>query len=397
MDAFFAAVEVLDHPRLRGLPVIAGGSRNGERGVVCSATYEARRFGVRSAMPASEAKRLCPDAVFMPLRFARYKDLSTKVYRIFDAFSPTVQPVSIDEAFLDLSGEFAAAQKAARAIQERIVRELGLWASVGLATSKALAKIASDLEKPKGFVVVLPGEERDFLAPLSVRRIWGVGPKAQESLGRLGIETIGDLSALGRKTLSALLGGFGERLYDLSQGVDFKKVQRREKGDRRSISGQSSFGNRVRGWDGLEERLLELAQRVTIRARDKDFLAKTLTLHVRYRDFGTASRSASMTPPTNATGPVFRKAAFLLRNLYRGGRSFTRVGIALSNLLVDEGVQLDLFTTPGKSIEERVDRVLDEVRKKLGKGALKRARLLSLGKNEYVEGVRSEGVRSREP
>jgi len=224
MDAFFAAVEVLDHPRLRGLPVISGGSRNGERGVVCSATYEARRFGVRSAMPASEAKRLCPDAVFMPLRFARYKDLSKKVYRIMGAFSPTVQPVSIDEAFLDLSGEFKSAVKAARAIQERIDRELGL----------------------------------------------------------------------------------------------------------------------------------------------------------------PASRSASVTPPTNATAPVFRKAAFLLRNLYRGGRSFTRVGIALSNLLSDEGVQLDLYTTPGKSTEERVDRVLDEVRKKLGKGAIKRARLLALGKNEYI-------------
>jgi DNA polymerase-4 len=378
MDAFYAAVEVLDHPDLRGRPVIAGGSRDGTRGVVCSATYEAREYGVRSAMPAVQAKQLCPHAVFMPLRFPRYESLSREIHAIFDAYTPRVQPVSIDEAFLDLGsrGGFDAAVTTAREIKSRILGEVGLTASVGVAPGKALAKIASDLQKPDGFVVVRPGGEEAFLEPLSVGRIWGVGPRTRENLEKLGIQTIGELRRLGPETLKKVFGKYGEALYRISRGIDRSKIRTLPESERKSISAQNAFGRPRRSWEEYEEILLELAERVTSRARKKGFLARCITLGVRTPDFRSASRSVTVDPPTNATEHVFRAAAGLLRRMRSVHTKFTRLGIGLSRLLADEGIQGSLFDGKGDEAHRRIDRVLDEVREKLGRGALSRARLL---------------------
>ncbi len=378
MDAFFAAVEVHDHPALRGKPVIAGGSADGKRGVVCSATYEARKYGVRSAMPASKAKSLCPDAVFMLLRFARYESVSEQIGRIFLDFTPLVQQVSIDEAYLDLTGRegFDGAVEEAREIQRRILDETGLTASVGVATGKMLAKIASDHGKPNGFVVVRPGEEAGFLAPLPVSAISGVGPKTTASFEKLGIRTIGEIGRLGPKAMERVFGLYGARVYRFSCGLDESRVAEHGSRMRGSISAQSAFGSSRTTWDEFEEVLLDLAERVASRARRKGYLGRTVSLRVRYRDFRSASRDATLRAATSGTEAIFKAAAGLLRKISASGAGFTRLGIALSNLEHDEGEQLNMFGPEGGDSHRRVDGVMDEIRRKLGHDAVVRGRLL---------------------
>jgi DNA polymerase-4 len=378
MDAFYASVEVHDDPRLRGKPVIVGGSPDGSRGVVCSATYEARAFGVRSAMPAGVAHRLCPQAVFLPVRIDRYVAVSDRIHELFLEFTPRVEPLSIDEAFLDLSGPggFEDAVRQAHAVKARIREETGLTASVGLASNKSVAKIASDLRKPDGFVVVRPGEEQAFLDPLPVSKLWGVGPKTEEELAKLGVRTVLDLRVLDPVDVERRFGKWGAKLHELACGRDDREVADPGEHERGSIGAQSTFERDLGAWADLEERLLGLAERVARRARAKGLAGRTLTLRARYPDFRTVTRNLTLKTPSRTTETLYRAAADLLRRLMRPGDRFRLLGISLSHLCERFAVQKDLFEEPGEPHGDRVDRAMDAVLSRVGENAVVRARLL---------------------
>jgi DNA polymerase-4 len=397
MDAFYAAVEVLDDPRLRGKPIVVGGSPDGSRGVVCSASYEARRFGVRSAMPARTALHLCPSAVFLPVRMSRYEEMSSNVHALFHEFTPLVQSISVDEAFLDLSGfgGFAGAVGVARNLKARIREALGLTASVGVAPNKSLAKIASDLEKPDGFVVVTPGKEQAFLDPLPVRRIWGVGPRAESILAELGIHTVRQLRDFGRPTLKKRFGKWGEQLFLLARGIDERDVEGSGEWERKSISAQSTFPTDLSRWEDLEERLLELSERVSRRARAKGLAGRTVVLRARYPDFRTVTRNRTLEIPTRSTAVLFRTAADLLRILLRPKDAFRLLGVGLSQLTDRIVVQRGLFDAVEEPIGDRIDRVMDTVEAEAGRDALVRARLLP-AKRRRKERAKAESERKKE-
>ncbi len=390
MDAFYVAVEVLDDPRLAGKPLVVGGSPDGARGVVCSASYEARAFGVRSAMPAAVARRLCPPAVFLPVRMNRYEEVSKRVHALFRESTPRVQPVSVDEAFLDLSGfgGFSEAVEKAREVKTRIRDRLGLTASVGVASNKSVAKIASDLEKPDGFVVVRPGQEQDFLAPLPVSRIWGVGPKADEALARMGVRRVRELRAVEKGVLVRRFGTWGEQLFLLCRGVDERDVEEPREGGRKSVSAQSTFPDDLRRWADLEEALLALSERVAARARAKGLAGKTVTLRARYPDFRTVTRNQTLERPTRSTETLYRASAGLLEKLMRPGDAFRLLGVGLSGLTEKVVVQRGLFEESGEKVGERIDRVMDEAAAEIGDGALVRGRLLPRAQRRKKRGNR---------
>jgi DNA polymerase-4 len=379
MDAFYASVEVHDDPRLKGKPVIVGGSPDGSRGVVLSSTYEARAFGVRSAMPAAAAKRVCPSAVFVHGRMDRYVAVSDRIQDLMQEFSPLVEPVSIDEAFLDLSGfgGFDAAVEQARRLKARIREDQGLTASVGVASNKSVAKIASDLRKPDGFVVVRPGEEQAFLDPLPVSRIWGVGPRTEESLARWGVRTIRDLRLVDRRELERRLGKGGRKLHELARGIDARGVAAPGEREQGSIGAQSTFERDLSAWPDLEERLLSLAERVARRAREKGLAGRTVTLRARYPDFRTVTRNRTLDRPARSTEALYEAACELLRRLARPGDRFRLLGIALSGLCERVVVQKGLFEEPGEAAADRVDRAMDAVLSRVGERSIVRARLLN--------------------
>jgi len=393
MDAFYVAVEVLDDPRLRGKAVVVGGSPAGSRGVVCSASYEARAFGVRSAMPAITAKKLCPGAVFLPVRGSRYSEMSSRIHALFGRFTPRVQPISIDEAFLDLSGfgGFEGAVREARFLKKTILETLGLTASVGVASNKSVAKIASDLEKPDGFVVVPPGTERDFLDPLPVRRIWGVGPKAGASLAELGIRTVGQLREFDRDTLLRRFGKWGNQLYLLCRGIDDRDIEIPEDAGAGSVSAQSTFHRDLDLWEDLEEQLLQLSERVSRAARAKGLAGRTVTLRARYPDFRTVTRNRTLASPTRSTDVLYRTAAELLRVLSRPGDRFRLLGVGLSRLTDRILVQRGLFEEEGETVGERIDRVMDQARDRIGSEALVRGRLLKAARRRRERRARRGG------
>jgi DNA polymerase-4 len=378
MDAFYAAVEVLDDPHLAGKAIVVGGSPDGSRGVVCSASYEARKFGVRSAMPAGQAKRLCPHAIFLPGRMGRYEEVSHRIRDVFHEFTPGVQPVSVDEAFLDLCGfgGFEGAVVVARNIKEAIGSRLRLTASVGVASNKSVAKIASDLQKPDGFVVVPPGREQEFLDPLPVKRIWGVGPKADASLAALGIRTVRQLREFDKATLKKRFGKWGGQLWLLCRGIDEREVEGEGEWERKSVSAQSTFAEDLSRWEDLEERLLELAERVCRRARAEGLAGKTVTLRARYPDFRTVTRNRTLDRPTRSTEVLYRTASDLLRKLVRPDDAFRLLGVGLSQLTDRVIVQRGLFEETREAKGDRIDRVMDVVEAEAGREAIVRARLL---------------------
>jgi DNA polymerase-4 len=372
LDAFYASVEVLDDPSLRGKPVIVGG-RPGERGVVSAASYEARRFGVHSAMPLRTAARRCPQGVFLPGRPDRYRELSERVMAIFAAYTPLVEPISLDEAFLDVSGSAAAfgdGETIGRRVKERVRTEVGLVVSVGVATNKLCAKVASDLRKPDALVVVPPGEEAEFLAPLPIRRLWGVGPQAQAALADYGVTTIGQLAALPPETLHRRFGRHGDDLGARARGLDASGVEPFHAP--KSVGHEHTFGTDTADVGRLEATLLDLAESVASRLRRHELVAGAVQLKLRYEGFETLTRQAPLPSQTHEAEPIYRTAIGLLGRTLVAGRGVRLIGVTAISLT--DAQQLTLFDAPPRA--ERLTRSIDIVRQRFGERAITRARLL---------------------
>lgn len=373
LDAFYASVEVLDDPTLRGKPVIVGG-RPDERGVVSAASYEARRFGVHSAMPLRTAARLCPTGVFVSGHPNRYRDLSIEVMSIFASYTPLVEPISLDEAFLDVTNSAAAfgdGPDIARQIKERVRDHVGLVVSVGVATNKLCAKVASDLRKPDALVIVEPGDEAAFLAPLPVSRLWGVGPQARQALGDYGVTTIGELAALSEATLRRRFGNHGVELAMRARGIDASVVEPLHAP--KSIGHEHTFSIDTSSREQLEAMLLDLAESVATRLRRHDLAAGAVQLKLRYEGFETLTRQVSLSGEVRESEPLYAAAVALLRRTLVAGRAVRLIGLTAISLT--DAQQLTLFD--GQPRNERLARSLDAVRERFGEGAITRARLLS--------------------
>jgi len=373
LDAFYASVEVLDDPSLVGKPVIVGG-RPDERGVVSAASYEARRYGVHSAMPLRTAARHCPHGVFLPGRPHRYRELSEQVMAIFADFTPLTEPISLDEAFLDVTASERAlgtGETIARRIKQRVLDEAGLVVSVGVATNKLVAKVASDLRKPDALVVVPPGEEAAFLAPLPIRRLWGVGPQAQGALAEFGVTTIGQLAALPPATLRRRFGRHGDDLAARARGIDRSAVQPFHAP--KSIGHEHTFDVDSADVRRLEATLLDLAESVASRLRRHELAAGSVQLKLRYEGFETLTRQAPLPRQERDSAPLYQAALALLRRTLVEGRGVRLIGLTAINL--SEVQQLTLFDAGARN--ERLTQSIDAVRSRFGDGAITRARLLA--------------------
>jgi DNA polymerase-4 len=374
MDAFYASVEQLENPALKGKPVIVGGVESG-RGVVSSASYEARAFGIHSAMPVSQARRRCPHGVYLPGRHALYVEYSRRIMDVLSDFSPVIEQVSVDEAFLDMAGTeglFGDAEESGRRIKTAIVRRTGLTASLGAAENKFLAKLASDARKPDGLMVVRPGEAQAFLDPMPVGRLWGVGKKTVQELHQVGLYTIAQLRAHSLEALAAHFGGdFARHLHELAHGRDGRELETgaREK----SISHECTFETDLSHPEALCASLLELSERVARRARKEGLAGRTVTFVWRNPDFSRQSHARSLAEPTHDSSVLYRTAADLFREVAgKGGRRFRLIGVRLSNFSQD-AQQLSLFRTPASPA--RIDKAMDAVRDRFGEDAIRRARL----------------------
>src|SRR5216684_914134 len=312
MDAFYASVEERDNPDLVGKPVIVGGTAEG-RGVVCAANYVARQYGIHSAMPAVTAVRLCPQGVFLPLRMDHYAQISREIREILDRFTPLVEPLSLDEAFLDVTGcegLFGPAPQIGRKIKEEIRSRVRLVASVGVAPNKFLAKMASDLKKPDGFVVVAPRGIHDFLDPLPIGRLWGVGKVSGKAFQKLGITTIGQLRQLSMAILEGHFGKSGRHFWQLANGIDDRRVIPDR--EAKSISHETTFAEDIGRLDVLREWLMEQTEQVARRLRRHQLVGRTVQLKIRFQDFSTITRSQTLSEPTNITQEIWQAAAELL-------------------------------------------------------------------------------------
>ena len=370
MDAFYAAVEVLDRPELKGKPVIVGGSR--ERGVVSSASYEARKFGVHSAQPIATAARLCPQGVFLPVRMWRYQEVSQQIFKIFQRFSPLVEPLSLDEAFLDVTGStrlFGSPEEIARKIKEQVVEETGLTVSAGAAPSKFVAKIASDIQKPDGLTIVPGGTVREFLEPLPIEKLWGVGKATRRILAHLGVKTIGDLGLLSSKLLARKLGKQGLHLYLLAKGIDEREVEPER--EVKSIGHEDTYAMDISDLGEARRELLSLANKVAKRLRGYGLVGKTVTLKVKYYDFVQITRSITLGEPTDDCREIFQRCCNLLGKTEVGKRPVRLFGISLSQLSdLDEARQLALFAAEEADKRRRLNKALDTISEKFGNGAI---------------------------
>jgi DNA polymerase-4 len=371
MDAFFASVEQLDDPALRGLPVLVGGG--GNRGVVTAASYEARVFGCRSAQPMAVARRLCPQAKIVPTRFARYREISQKMFAIFDQYSPLVEPLSIDEAFLDLTGisrSAGGAEETARRLKQQIKTELCLTASVGVAPNKFLAKLASDLQKPDGLVVIPTDQIESILGPLPVGKLWGIGPVTAEKLNRIGIHRIGDLRHRSGDDLQRLLGRDAQRLIRLANGQDDRPVvpDRQAK----SIGQENTFGVDVTDRDEVRRALFEHVEHVGRRLRQHGLFARSVSLKIRYGEFETITRSTTFNEATCSTQELWTAAAALFDAWATGAfRPVRLIGMTAGQLSTGPG-QLALFPDPKNERQKKVDTIADQITARFGSGAIRR-------------------------
>ncbi len=376
LDAFYASVEQRDHPEYRGKPVIVGGGPN-ERGVVSAASYEARTFGVHSAMPLREAAKRCPHGIFVPGRFEAYEEASDAVMALFAVRTPLVEPISLDEAFLDVTGSahlFGGPEACARELKRDVREQVGLVLSVGMASNKLCAKVASDLRKPDGFVIVPRGGEAAFLAPLPLARLWGVGPKTRTVLEDLGMRTIGDLAAADPALLEARLGEHGATIVRRAKGIDDDREVVADPGDPKSIGHAHTFDQNTLDRAQIESTLLRLSEGVGRRLRRHKLRGRTVTLQLRVAPFETRTRQRTLHDSTSDDLAIYETARALLRDALAADREAGRVspvrlvGVTMSGLI--GGEQLDLFTGARVS---RLNAALDAVRAKFGDDALDRA------------------------
>jgi DNA polymerase IV len=369
LDSFFASVEQRDDPRLRNRPVIVGG------GVVLAASYEAKAYGVRSAMGGRQAQRLCPDALVVPPRFSAYVEASKQVFAIFDDTTPLVEGISIDEAFLDVGGLrrlVGPPEQIATTVRSRVREEVGLPISVGIARTKYLAKVASAVSKPDGLIVVEPEREEQFLLPLPVERLWGVGAVTAEKLHRLGIRTVGQLAELEEATTERLFGrAAGAHLHALARLRDPRPVNTTQR--RGSIGSQRALGSRPRSHDELDLMLTQLVDKLARRLRDGDRTARTVVLQLRFGDFAKATRSRSVRVPTDRTSVFLDIARGLLRTARPEieERGITLIGLSLAQLGHGESFQPELPIDWGEGA--RLDAVLDTLRDRYGATSVTRA------------------------
>jgi DNA polymerase-4 len=374
MDAFYASVEERDRPELVGLPVIVGGTPDG-RGVVAAANYAIRKFGVHSAMPTARALRLCPQAIVLPPRLDYYAEVSRQIRAIFDRYTPLVEPLSLDEAFLDVGGSeglFGPAPQIGRQIKQDIKRELKLVASAGVAPNKFLAKIASDLNKPDGFLIVQPEEVQEFLDPLPVARLWGVGRVADGVLASLGIRTIGDLRKHPVDLLRQQFGKVGDHLWELAHGVDDRPVVPDR--EAKSISHETTFAADIEEMEVLRAWLLELTEQVARRLRRHQLRGRTVGLKVRFADFSTITRSQTLPQATNVTMELWRAADELLTRRLPTRRLEVRLlGMGVSGLDGSPLQQRTLFDEEGHAKQTQLDAAADQIRQQYGPAGLGRA------------------------
>jgi DNA polymerase-4 len=373
MDAFYAAVEQRDRPELRGRPVIVGADPRG-RGVVSACSYEARVFGVRSAMPISRAYRLCPHGVYLPVDMDKYGRVSTEIMTILADFTPLVEPVSVDEAFLDLTGTetlWGPPLEAVRRIKRRIRTETGLTASAGLAANKFVAKVASDLEKPDGLVVVPPGGEATFLAPLPIERLWGVGKSTAKELDALGVTTIGQLQRLSPAVLQARLGPHGSDLLDLAFGRDSRAVEPFT--EPKSMGAESTFGHDTRDVAKIQETMRAQAERVARELRAAGLAACRITLKLRWADFHTLTRSHTGDPTQDGL-EIYRRAATLLAREPMV-QAVRLIGVSASTFRAQAHGQLPLLDRAAVR-REQLARAVDRITARFGRSAILPARLL---------------------
>jgi DNA polymerase-4 len=372
MDAFFAAIEQRDDPRLRSKPVVIGSDpkRGKGRGVVSTCSYEARRFGIHSAMPISEAYRACPHAIFLPVDMEKYETVSSGIYEIFFSFTPDVEPIGIDEAFLDITGSHhlfgtSAALETCRLIKSRIKEKIGLTASVGLAPNKMAAKIASDLRKPDGLVEVTAKGLLDFLWPLDIRRIWGLGPKAGELLHAMGIRTIGDLAKADPTELKKRFGKYGFHFIELANGIDDRPVL--PEAEAQSISNEHTFSEDTQDPQKIENSLMRLSEKVSARLRGGCMQCKTVTLKIRLSGFHTYTRSITMPLYTNFADTLYKEAKALYNKFERGGKSVRLIGVKASGI-VPAGQIVGLFESDACRKQEKLHTAIDIIRNKFGEG-----------------------------
>ena len=378
MDAFYASIEERDDPQLVGRPVIVGGTPQ-QRGVVAAANYEVRRFGVHSAMPTATALRLCPQAVVLPVRMPHYADVSGEIRAILERYTPLVEPLALDEAFLDVTGSepiFGSAETIGRRIKADIRREVRLVASVGVAPNKFLAKVASDLEKPDGFVVVRPDAVQQFLDPLPVGRLWGVGRVTGATFERLGIDTIGQLRRLSESTLEELFGRSGGQLWRLAQGIDDRQVVPDR--EAKMISHETTFAQDIADVGMLRAALLELTEQVGRRLRRHGLSGRTVHIKVRSADFRTITRAQTLSRPTDVTQELWQVACELLTQRVPKEHLPARLlGIGVSALQASTQAQQQLFEAEEHRRLGQLDVVADRIRDRFGAAAIQRATRLA--------------------
>jgi DNA polymerase-4 len=370
LDAFFVSVEEALNPELKGIPVIVGGDPE-RRGVVASASYEARPFGIYAGMPLTKARRLCPQAIFIRANFSRYRDASNKFMKILADFSPDIEPLGLDEAYLDVTGyegPYGSPQKLARAIKERINKELNVTASVGVGTCKVVAKIASALCKPDGLLEIAPGEEQAFLNPLPVAKLPGVGEKTEHSLKEMGITTIGELASLPLDTIIRRFGATGAVLHSYARGIDAREVE--APGEAKSISQQLTFAHDTLDRNFLEANLHNLCQEVCWELRSQNKRSKCVAIKLRYADFDTITRQVSLKEASDVTQVIFAAAQQLLsRTLAKQEKPIRLIGIRISSLVREEK-QLPMFDSRVTKFGH-LDQAVDRIRKKYGLSAIK--------------------------
>jgi DNA polymerase-4 len=384
MDAFFAAVEQRDHPEYRGKPVIVGADPKGGkgRGVVSTCSYEARKFGVHSAMPISQAYKLCPHGIYVWPNGRLYQQVSKEIFNLLYGFTDAIEPLSIDEAFLDVTGSiklFGDGPEIAAKIKKRIKDEIKLTASIGVAPNKYLAKMASDLEKPDGLVVVHPDKIDEFLAPLDISRLWGAGIKTQATLKKMGIHTIGDLFKYPRDILEKKMGKLGDHFYNLAHGIDPRHVEIDE--IVKSISNEHTFAHDINDVNILYKTILQLSEKVGYRLRKKGLQGRTIHLKLRYENFSTITRNKTLASAIDSTQVLFSVIKELFDNNYQQGRKVRLLGVGISGFKNEEGDQLSLFDNQIKK-HDRLDQLQDALTNRFGKHIISRAESLN-GNNHY--------------
>lgn len=375
MDAFYASVEQFDYPEYKGWPVIVGADPKGGtgRGVVAACSYEARKFGVHSALPISRAWKLCPEGVYVRPRMQRYAEVSGQIMEVFRRYTDLVEPLSIDEAFLDITGStalFGPPEKIARSIKQEIREHTGLTASVGLAPNKFIAKIASDIKKPDGFMIVQENEIERFLRELPISRLWGVGPKTEQRLHDLGFRTIGQIADANRESLIRSLGSLGEHLYQLSHGHDERPVI--ANWEAKSISSETTFDEDTDDRELLLHTILELSDHVAERVRKDGCRARKVTLKLRYSNFSTHTKQQSLDKLVE-TGEEIAAVARSLFSQFPLKQKIRLIGVAAGDLHRDREYpqQLALFEQPSRS-KDKLSHTVDEIKEKFGRDALRR-------------------------